>query len=151
MISYTQLSKCAYVDITKVTGTDWHVGLIHSNLTFVQGEKYTVDFFAKADIKRMIALEVKVSPPLPYENITSSDINLTEEWTEYSHTFIPAKDYAGTAQVDFWLGLMTGEIWLDGVRVYEGDKQDREDVLPNISVKVEGKLITSWAAIKASH
>ena len=54
--------RCAYVDVTKVTGTNWHVGLIHSNLTFIQGEKYTVDFFAKADIKRIISLELKASP-----------------------------------------------------------------------------------------
>jgi hypothetical protein len=143
--------KCAYVDVTTVTGTNWHVGLVHSNLTFEQGVRYTVDFFAKADAMRSIALEVKVSPPLPYENVTNMDINLNEEWTEYSHSFVSGKDYPGTTQVAFWLGDVKGELWIDGVRLYEGEKQDREDVLPEISVQAKSKLITSWSAIKANY
>lgn len=142
--------KCAYADITNVTGTDWHVGLVHSDLTFEQGERYTLDFFAKADAMRVISIEIKVSPPLPYENVTNYDANIDEEWEEYSHSFVPSKDYPGTTQIAFWLGDVKSQVWIDSVRVYAGEKQDREDVVPDINVQPKNKLVAVWAAIKTN-
>lgn len=141
--------QCAYMDIDKVSGTNWHVGLTQDGLTLDANETYTVDFFAKADAKRVISLELKRSPALgDWEGITSEDINITEEWTEYSHTFTCVKDYDQGALFALWFGQVKGDVWIDGVRVYWGDKQDREEVVEK-SVKANGKLITQWAVIKA--
>ena len=141
--------KCAYIEVVTVTGTNWHVGIGHSELTLFEGEKYTADFYAKADVPRVISMEIKVSPPDPYENITETNVNINEEWAEFSQSFVPARDYSAIAQIDFWLGQVVGEVWIDGVRVYEGDKQDREDDSPQISVAAKGKLTTTWASIKS--
>lgn len=149
--------QCAYVDVTEVTGTDWHVGLTHDLVILEANETYTFDFFAKANDTRLISIEVKRTPGggLPYEGVTSEDYIINEEWGEYFKTFVPQKDYPDengqTAQVCFWVGQVEGEVWLDGVRVYWGQKQDRDDVLPDISVQAEGKLVTAWAAIKTRY
>jgi hypothetical protein len=144
--------QCAHIDVVKVSGTNWHVGLTQDGLTVEAGQMYTVDFFAKADAKRIIAIEVKRSPGEgDWEGITSSDITITDEWAEYSHTFTPGKDYKQTAFFGFWLGQVKGEVWIDGVRLYEGKKQEREDLVTPKSVDANGKLITRWAAIKAVH
>jgi len=144
--------NCVHIDIKEISGTNWHVGLTQDGLTIDAGEKYTVDFFAKADVKRIIAIEVKRSPGEgDWEGITASDITITDEWAEYSHAFTPAKDYKQTAFFGFWLGQVKGEVWIDGVRIYEGKKQEREEWVIPKSVEAKGKLITIWAAIKASR
>lgn len=142
---------CAHIDVVKISGTNWHVGLTQDGLTVEAGQMYTVDFFAKADAKRIIALEMKRSPGQgDWEGITSSDITITDEWAEYSHTFTPGKEYKQAAFFGFWLGQVKGEVWIDGVRLYEGKKQGR-DLIPEKSVDANGKLITRWADIKAIH
>jgi len=144
--------QCAHIDVGNVSGTNWHVGLTQDGLTLEAGQMYTADFLAKADAKRIIALEVKRSPGQgDWEGITEIDINITDEWAEYSHSFTPGKDYKQTAFLGFWLGQVKGEIWIDGVRLYEGKKQEREEFVPPKSVEAEGKLIATWAAIKATH
>lgn len=149
--------QCAYVDVTTVTGTDWHVGLTHDLVILEANETYTFDFFAKASDTREISIEVKRTPGggLPYEGVTSENYTINEEWGEYFKTFVPQKDYPDEngqpAQVCFWIGQVEGEVWLDGVRVYWGQKQDRDDVLPDISVQAQGRLVTAWAAIKTRY
>jgi len=142
--------KSALVDITVVTGTNWHIGLTQNLTNLSAGTTYTADFFAKADVNRVISLELKAAPPLPYAWIGGGDMDITTEWVEYSSSFTPAVDYPedAAAQVCFWLGQQTGQVWLDGVRVYEGAKQDRPAVS---AVDSEDKLTTSWAAIKSSR
>jgi hypothetical protein len=131
--------------------------LTHDLVILEANETYTFDFFAKANDTREISIEVKRTPGggLPYEGVTSENYIINEEWGEYSKTFIPQKDYPDEngqpAQVCFWIGQVEGEVWLDGVRVYWGQKQDRDDVLPDISVQAEGKLVTAWAAIKTTY
>ena len=142
-------SKSALIEISAITGTNWHIGTTNNLVNLDSGTLYTADFFAKAEADRVISLELKAAPPLPYAWIGGGDIDITTVWTEYSRTFTPSVDYPvdAAAQICFWVGQTTDNVWLDGVRVYEGDKQDR----PTSSVEAEGKLVTSWAAIKSSH
>ena len=144
-------SKAARIDITVVTGTNWHVGITQNLIVLNSGTQYTADFFAKADVNRVISLELKAAPPLPYAWVGGSDMDITTEWVEYSSSFTPTVDYPGgeeAAQICFWVGQLVGQVWIDGVRVYEGDKQDRPVVS---AVEAADKLVTTWAAIKGSH
>jgi len=146
-------TKSAFITIIAVTGTAWHVGLTQNLTNLSAGTQYTADFYAKADVNRVIEMELKAAPPLPYAWVGGGNVNVTTEWVEYSSSFTPTVDYPGgaAAQICFWVGQLEGEVWIDGVRVYEGAKADREDVIPDISVRAEGKLITTWAVIKSSH
>jgi len=144
-------AKSALIAITVVTGTNWHIGLTQNLIALSAGTQYTADFFAKADVNRVISLELKAAPPLPYAWVGGGDMNITTEWVEYSSSFSPTVDYPGgeeAAQICFWVGQLVGQVRIDGVRVYEGDKQDRPVVS---AVEAADKLVTTWAAIKGSH
>lgn len=144
--------KCVHIEVTNVSGTNWHVGLTQDGLTLKAGKMHTVDFFAKADAKRIIDLEFKRSSAQgDWEGITSAPVNITDQWEEYSHSFTPAKDYKQAAFFGFWLGQVKGEIWIDSARIYEGKKQERQEIVPPKSVQREGKLVTAWAAIKSTY
>jgi len=141
--------QCAHIEVTQVSGTNWHVGLTQDGLTVEAGELYTVDFFAKADAKRVIALELKRSPGQgDWEGIAEQDITINEEWAEYFINFTPANDYEGATFLGFWVAQFKGEVWIDSARLYEGKKQEREDIAPQQSVESNGKLVNTWAAIK---
>jgi len=144
-------AKSALISITAVTGTNWHIGLTQNLTVLSAGTQYTADFFAKADVNRVISLELKAAPPLPYAWIGGGDMDITTEWVEYSSSFTPTVDYPGeeeASQICFWVGQLAGQVWIDGVRVYEGGKQDRPVVS---AVEAADKLVTTWAAIKGSH
>ncbi len=143
-------NRCAYIKVTQVSGTNWHVGLTQDGLTLAAGRMCTLDFFAKADVKRLIDIELKRSPGQgDWEGITDAGINITDKWEEYFHSFTPAKDYKQTAFFGFWLGQVEGEVWIDGVRIYEGKKQERKEITPPKSVYAGGKLATRWASIRS--
>ena len=145
-------AKAAYINTTNATGTNWHVGLTQNLAPLEAGKTYTLDFFAKANAEREISIEVKRTPGggLPYEGVTSQVYAITGQWTEYFKTFTPSKSYPDendqTAQVAFWVGQVEGEVWLDSVRVYEGEKQEAP-----ASVEADSKLVTTWASIKSSR
>ena len=142
-------TKSSLITITEVSGTNWHVGITQNLVNLGAGTEYTADFFAKADVNRVISLELKAAPPLPYAWIGGGDPDITTEWVEYSWSFTPTVDYPSdaAAQICFWVGQVTGQVWIDGVLVYEGIKQDRAES----AVEAEDKLVTTWAAIKGSH
>jgi hypothetical protein len=144
-------AKCALITITAVSGTNWHVGVTQNLTVLSAGTQYTADFYAKADVNRVISLELKAAPPLPYAWIGGGDMDITTDWVEYSSSFTPSVDYPGgedAAQICFWVGQLEGQVRIDGVRVYEGAKQDRPVVS---AVEADDKLITTWAKIKDSH
>jgi len=144
-------TKCARIDITAVTGTAWHIGLTQNLTVLSAGTEYTADFYAKADVNRVIEMELKAAPPLPYAWVGGGNVDITTDWVEYSSSFTPTVDYPGgeeAAQICFWVGQLVGQVWIDGVRVYEGAKQDRPVVS---AVEADDKLITTWAKIKGGH
>ena len=144
--------KCAHINVTKISGTNWHVGLTQGNLTLEAGQMYTADFLARADAKRIITIEVKRQPGLgDWEGITEQDTIISDKWDDYFVTFTPAKDYDKAAFLAFWLGQEKGNVWIDGARLYEGKKQERQGIVSPKNVGANGKLITLWAAIKANE
>jgi hypothetical protein len=141
--------RCVHADVLEVTGSRWHVGLYYENLTLEEGQKYTVDFFARADANRSIAAQAKALPP--NHVISTGEIDINGEWKEYSHTFTSDGDYPGNGLVAFWLGEAKAEIWIDGVRMYKGEKRTREEATPERGIDAECKLIFTWAAVKTCY
>lgn len=143
--------RCVRIEIDKVTENIWDVGLRQDALSLRAGKVYTVDFLAKADIRKTIGIEIKRSPALgPWEGIMPiRRISITEEWAEYSVNFIPAKDYdQGAACLRLWIGQAIGDVWIDGVRLYLGEKQWRKGWQPPKSVEAAGKLRGTWGLLK---
>ncbi len=84
----------------------------------------------------------------PWTNYGSKAITLGTEWSEFSFTFTQPADEPST-RIDLFLGTAEGDIWIDHVRLYEGDYFDdgiREK--PDKSVEPQSKLSVTWGKIK---
>ena len=105
-----------------------------------------MSLFLKADKARLANLEIKRSPGEGgWEGISGSDFNIDTDWAEYYVTFTPALDYPDTAFIGVWVAQETGEIWMDGARLSEGEYSAAAAVEP------AAKLTTTWGSLKSSH
>lgn len=68
-----------------------------------------------------------------------------ERWDEYFVTFTPEKDYPDTAFFGIWIAQETGEVWIDGLRLSEGEYQAAAAVEP------AAKAATTWGGLKAAY
>lgn len=139
-------SNCVLANITATSGTNWHVGVTQDNVTVMAGQTYTASVFLKADKNRQASLEVKRSPSEGgWEGITSGDFDITTEWAEYHVTFVPEKDYPDTAFFGIWIAQETGQVWVDGTRLSEGEYSAAAAVEP------VAKITTTWGRLRAAH
>lgn len=138
--------ECVHINVTAVTGTDWHVEIHQSAQALEAGQTYTFNFWGKtADVPSR-----PVGPGI--EGIGASDwwevFNITEEWQEFSRTWVQSLN--GSATIHFGLGQVKGDVWLDHIRLYEGDYQEPDLDQPKEQlVQLRGKLVTTWGDIKA--
>jgi hypothetical protein len=140
--------ECVYIDVSAVTGTDWHVEIHQGGQALKAGQEYTFNFWAKtADVASR-----PIGPGM--EGIGGGadwweTFNITEEWKEFSKTWVQAAN--GSATIHFGLGQVKGDVWLDHIRLYEGDYQeeDLEQFEGDQAVELKGKLTTTWGNIKA--
>jgi hypothetical protein len=139
-------SNCVHANITTTAGTNWHVGVTQDLVTVMAGQTYTASVFLKADKNRQASLEMKRSPGEGgWEGITSGDFDITTEWAEYHVTFVPAIDYPDTAFFGIWIAQETGEVWVDGLRLSEGEYSAAAAVEP------AAKITTTWGGLKAAY
>jgi uncharacterized protein YjdB len=115
----SQLSglNSARINITAISGSDWHIQATQNNVSLVAGKTYNLSFSAKASTNRQIvaAIDLGQSPWTSYFyqilNITTSAQNFTYSFTASATTPL--------ARVVFNLGLATGTVWLDNVQLIE--------------------------------
>lgn len=139
-------SRCIHANITATSGTNWHVGVTQDAVTVMAGKTYTAALFLKADKARQASLEMKRSPSEGgWEGITGADFDITTQWAEYYTTFTPTKDYPDTAFFGVWIAQVTGEVWVDGCRLSEGEYS------PAAAVEPASKLTTTWGSLKANR
>jgi len=113
-----------------------------------KGKKYTVSAWmmgGEGGEQVSIFVLKHVEPWTGYGNRA---ITLKTEWDEYSFTFTqPVDDPDG--RLDFFLGTARGDIWIDHVRLYEGEYfDDGVKERPGKSVDAQSKLATTWGSIR---
>lgn len=131
------------------TGTAWHAKVRHEGASMRGGEFHTVAFWAKAEEARVVELSVQMQQD-PWDFLQGGDYNLTEEWSEFTTTFVAAVDVDKT----MWVGLAIAgsdvDFWIDDIRFWEGELDDeiRAEPRPR-SVSPDGLLTTAWASVRA--
>jgi len=107
--------KSCEVDLSQVTGTDWHIQLWQW-LSIHQGRKYTITFKAKASAARTITLAVQqgASPYTIYFSKAHSLTTTVQTFTD--QVTINTNDQA---KLEFMLGSSTDSVWIDAVEVVE--------------------------------
>lgn len=108
----------AAVQISQITGTDWHIQLWQW-LSVHQGHKYTISFKAKASANRSIALALQKGAS-PYTTYLNQAHNLTTQvQTFIDEVTINATDLA--AKLQFYLGSSTASVWIDDITIIDND------------------------------
>lgn len=107
-------NSCA-VEISKVSGTDWHIELWQW-LSIHSGRKYTITFKAKATSSKVITLGVQQASS-PYTGYLYKQHTLTTEVQTFTDTV--SINTTDQAKLEFFLGSSTIPVWIDAVSVIE--------------------------------
>ena len=138
--------KVAYIKISKSGNAIWHVQLYQQPFTLEKGTTYTYSLWAKSEVPRTVKMRI-LHQGDPWNEYANKQINLSEAWKEFFITFkMPADDVLSRA--DIIMGAEKVDVWVDHVRVYEGEfVSDIEGAEPQ-PVEPADKLTTTWATLK---
>jgi hypothetical protein len=118
--STTAVDGSSSADITvQSAGTEtWHVEFLQPNLPLYANTTYQVQFWAKSDISAWpIDVALQVANPRYPSNGPTTTVTLNSTWTLYSMSFI-APSTSTYGQLQFRLGNMPGNVWLDDVQLF---------------------------------
>lgn len=137
----------AYVQIGNGGGGFNHIQFYQGPFTLKKGKKYTFCVWARSDGERPARLLV-LHHQDPWTNYTTKEVTFNDSWNEYTVTFDQPVD-DNVARIDFFLGTSDVDVWLDHVRLYEGEYfDDGVRQLPDQPVDLQGKLAATWGRIK---
>ncbi len=140
----------AYVRIDNqgAGGTGNQVQFYQGPFPLKKGRKYTLSVWMMGGEGGEQVSILVIKHENPWTTYGNQPITLKNEWAEYNLTFTqPVDDDIG--RVDFFLGTTKGDIWIDHVRLYEGEYfNDEVRGLPERSVEPKSKLPTTWGIIK---
>ena len=110
--------KSCEVDISQVTGTDWHIDLWQW-LSIHNGCKYRITFKAKAESNKTITLAIQQAAS-PYVMYFSKSHTITSTVQSFTDTVtLRANDQT---KFEFFLGQTTVPVWIDSISVVETSK-----------------------------
>lgn len=117
-------SQALQVQVTSVSGTDWHAQFGQSNLALQAGRAYRVRFAARASTPTTVyATVMRASDPWDALGWAQT-INLTTGWQVYDYTFTATETLYGGAQLAFSVGQAVRTLWFDSFVFREVDAWD---------------------------
>ena len=138
--------NAVYVKISKA-GALWHIQFYQQPFTLEKGTTYTYNLWAKSEKPRNVVMRI-LHQGDPWNEYAKKEIGLTEEWKEFFITFKMTADDVST-RAGIIMGAEKVDVWLDHIRLYEGEYvSDIEGAEPQ-AVKPSDKLATIWATLKS--
>ncbi len=112
---------CLHLDVAALAANNWDIGLKYPSQVFEQGKHYTLSIYLKCGEG---TVDVRLKPERdgdPWEGFPEQIVTVTEEWTEYNVTTPVFTETVDPAAITIHIGFAVAELWVDGVRFYEGD------------------------------
>lgn len=107
-------ARALRVNVTNVTGTDWHIQFKQVGLSVQAGKTYAVKFVAKAG--KNVSLNAYVMRDNdPYTWYNGTTVQLTTNWQEFLYTFVAPETNHGFVRLAFSFNNQTGSFWFDNV------------------------------------
>jgi len=107
-----------HIDVTSADSSSWQVNLYQGSLPLTAGVNYQLQFWARADAIRAITLDCQ-SASAPYSNYgLYSQRSIDTTWRFYTVTFA-ANTTAPDGQLQFDVGDVAGNVWIDGVQLFQ--------------------------------
>ncbi|MCE2416368.1 carbohydrate binding domain-containing protein [Candidatus Poribacteria bacterium] len=138
--------KVAYVKISNAGNAVWHVQFYQQPFTLEKGTTYTYSLWAKSEKPRTVVMRI-LHQGDPWNEYARQTINLSETWKEFSITFKMTADDVST-RAGIIMGGQKVDVWLDHIRLYEGEYVADIDGAEPQAVDPSDKLTTTWAALK---
>ena len=110
---------CLHIVVEEKGANTYDSQLKYTGLVFEQGKQYTLSAFIKSDDEMQVRLNPQLSQS-PYTSYGAQTFTVTNEWQEYSITTPVMTETVTPAGLDFHFNFGVGELWVDGVRFYEG-------------------------------
>ena len=141
--------NAAYISITKEGNAVGHIQFYQQPFTLKKDTIYTYSVWAKAEKPRNTTMRI-MHQGVPWNVYASLVMNVTEIWSEFVITFtMPVDDVNSRAGII--MGTDKTDVWLDHIRLYEGEHvQDVEGVEPQ-AVQPDAKLTTTWSSLKTRY
>ncbi len=137
----------AYIKISKPSNASWHIQFYQQPFTLEKGKTYTYNLWAKSEKPRTVNIRI-IHQGDPWDQYANQQINVIEEWKEFFVTFeMPADDVNSRAGVI--MGGQKVDVWLDHIRLYEGEFVSDIDGAEPQHVEMKDKLTIKWAALKS--
>ena len=108
--------NCARVDVTNVTGTNWHVQWKQVGLTIKQDSLYTVSFAGRAETARDIMVSIQQDTN-PWTVFYNASVELGTDWQTYQFSFLAPATVERAIRLSFSLGGATGVYWFDEIHL----------------------------------
>ncbi len=138
--------KVAYIKISKAGNAVWHVQFYQQPFTLEKGTTYTYSLWVKSEKPRTVVMRI-LHQGDPWNEYARQTINLSEEWKEFFITFKMTQDDV-SSRAGIIMGAEKGDVWIDHIRLYEGEfVSDIEGAEPQ-AVDPADKLTTTWANLK---
>ena len=112
--------RVARLTISGLGAQNWHLQFSQAGLDLVEGEPYTVAFYARADRPRPLPVNMSVDRGDYHTVGLEVTANVTKSWTHYRYTFTASRPLANHNRLTFFLGDALGTVDLAGVSLRPG-------------------------------
>ena len=109
-----QGGRCARVNVTHVTGTNWHIQWKQVGITIKQDSLYTVSFAGRADAPRTLSVAIQQDTD-PWTVFYSASAELDTDWKKFQFSFLASTTVERAIRLSFSLGGATGVTWFDNI------------------------------------
>ncbi len=112
--------RVARLTISQLGAQNWHLQFHQAGLDLIEGEPYTVSFWARGDRKRPLPVYAGVDTGDYHHVGPDMTVQLGKTWTHYQSTFTASRPLAGHNRLTFVLGDALGTVDLAGVSLRAG-------------------------------
>ena len=111
-----------HVSSTFASANNYDCQLQYNNSFFESTTTYKISFWAKSDAANTIGYTIQLGEA-PWTSYASTDFTLTTNWQKYNATFTINKTDSENPYLYFNLGLISGDVWIDGVSIIAVDDE----------------------------
>lgn len=107
-------TSSAHINVISAATANWHVMFEQDNLPLMGNSSYQLQFWARSDSPRPIYVQTQGGAPNYPGYGLYAQFAVGTSWSLYTASFT-APITANDARLEFWMGDVAGNVWLDGV------------------------------------
>jgi len=115
-------SYSAKITISQTSLVNWHIEVSQPNRTLVKDKRYTLSFWARSDVERLITVSAQKGSPDWNNYGLNQNVAIGPEWKQYTVSFTANAD-TSQSRIQFLVGQVIGTVWIDDVCLAEAAPQ----------------------------